>query len=83
MSASLWQGGEPEYGDPDEEVEKVEDGEGDEEAGEGEVPVDLLAAPAVVRLARDQRHALVHRQTHDRENVAEASCRGEQIDFQG
>ena len=45
--------------------------------------VDLLAASAVVRLARDQRHALVHRQTHDRENVAEASCRGEQIDFQG
>ena len=49
--------------------------------------VDLLAASAVVRLARDQRHALVHRQTHDRENVAEASCEQEnrvskKIDFQ-
>ena len=71
--SSLWQDRQPEYGDPDKEVEKVEDCEGDEESGEGEVPVDLLAASAVVHLARDQRHALVHRQTHDREYVAEAS----------
>ena len=41
ITSSLREDGEPEYGDADEEVEEVEDGEGDEEAGEGEVPVDL------------------------------------------
>ena len=82
-SLSLREDGQSENGDAKEEVEEVCDGEGDEEAGEGEMPADLLAAAAVVRLARDQRHPLVHRQTHDREDVAEASCGGKERESWG
>ena len=47
ITSSLREDGEPEYGDADEEVEEVEDGEGDEEAGEGEVPVDLQVVNSI------------------------------------